>query len=146
RLLDNDVDNVLAIPVARLTQEGLHAVIMVSPVVDEAGGIDPIGVAGDGSADGPAREGAGTLFDVILRIVGVPVHAHSHREQLQELTAVVLVNGTLVAHAVVQVEDHTWVSGDLQQDVPEAAEAIVTEHIKLDLLLSGVLDLGGAGA
>ena len=48
RLLDDDVDDVLAIPVARLTQEGLLAVIMVSRVVDEAGGIDAIGVAGDG--------------------------------------------------------------------------------------------------
>src|SRR5207249_12173971 len=93
RLLDNDVDNVLAIPVARLTQEGLHAVIMISRVVDEAGGIDPIGVARNGRTDGPARKGAGTLFDVILRVVGMSVHAHPHREQLQELTAIVLVDG-----------------------------------------------------
>src|SRR5262245_42769048 len=119
---------------------------MVSRVVDKAGGIDAIWVARNWRGEGPAREGAGAGFDVVLRVVGLPVHAYPEREQLQQLTAVVLVDGALMAHAVVEIEEHRWVSGNLQQDVPEAAEATAAEHIKLDKLLFVVLHFGRAGA
>src|SRR5262245_18957399 len=96
---------------------------MLRRVVDKAGEIDAIAVARNGRDEGPARDCAGAGFDVVLRVVGLPVHAYPEREQLQQLTAVVIVDGALMAYAVVEIEEHRWVSANLQQDVPEAAEA-----------------------
>ncbi len=90
-------------------------------------GIAAIGIAGDSIGDRPARKGSGTGFDIIFGVVGVPIHAHYHGEQLQQLSAIILVDRVLVAHAIVQVEDHRRVSGNFEQDIPEAAQTETAE-------------------
>ena len=146
-LLAGDYFNdVVAIEVAGLAQEGLLVVVVVVGVVDEVGLVASVGIARHGVGDGPASEGAGGFLDVVLGVVGFAVHADAQREQFQKLAAPVLVDGALVAHAVVQVEHHGRVTGEaLEQDV-ELAHAQVAEHIQLELDLAAMLALGVAGA
>ena len=59
RLLDDDVDDVLAVEVAGFAEEGLVALVVVFRVIDELGGVAAIGLAGDVVGDGPAGEGPG---------------------------------------------------------------------------------------
>ena len=146
RLPGDDVNYVVAVEIPRLAQEGLVFLVVVGGIVDEPGLVATVGVAGDGVGDGPAGEGPGAFLYVVLAVVGFPVHAHAHGEQFQQFPAPVLVNGVFVAHAVVQVENHGRVAGQAQQQVAEAAKAMLPEHVYLQLDLPAVLALGVAGA
>ena len=79
-----------------------------------------------GIAEGPSRKGPGALFDVVLGIVAYP-----HREQLQQLPAIVLVYGVLVVVVVVQPEEHGRVLGKLDKKVAKRAQAALSEHADL---------------
>ena len=113
RLPHDNVNDILAVEVARLAQEGLGALVVVRRVVNELGRIATVGLAGDVVADGPAGEGPGAFLDVVFAVVELAVHAHAHGEELQQFTAIVFVNVVLVAEAVVQEVDHGRVLGNL---------------------------------
>ena len=76
-----------------------------------------------GVADGPARERAGGLLDVLLGVV-----ADAHREQLEQLAPEVLVDRAPVVVVVVQPHDHRGVPGELDEQRLEAAHAVAPEH------------------
>ena len=134
-LLADDVDDVLAVEVARLPEEGLLTVVVVflavlEVVVDPA--VRPVRVPRRahhhvlGVANGPAGERPRALLDVVLRVV-----AHSHGEQLQQFAAPVLVYCVLVVVLVVQPDDHRRVLRELQQQPVESAHSVAPEHIHL---------------
>jgi hypothetical protein len=145
-LLDDDIDDVLAIPVARLPQKGLLASVVVAGIVDKLRQISAIGITWHGVGHRPTGEGTGRLFHVILAVIEMAVHAHAHREQLQQFPPPVFVDGALMAHTVVQIEDHGRVDGKFHEQVAKIAHPKTAEHINLEVLLSGVLALGVAGA
>ena len=145
-LAGDDVDDFLAAEIAGFAEEGFFAVVVVVGVEDELGFVAAIGVAGDGVGDGPAGEGAGAFFYVILGVVGLAVHADAHREEFEEFAAEVFVDGVFVAHAVVEVEDHRGVAGQFQQQIAEAAHTEGAEQIQLGLDLASVFAFGVAGA
>ena len=124
RLLTNDVNNILAIKVAGLAQEGLFVFVVVFRVIDELGGVAAIGLARDAVGNSPAGKGPSALFHVIFGVVKLPVHAHAHGEQLQQLPSVVLVDGVLVAQAVIQEIDHSRIPGNLQQQAAEVPHPV----------------------
>ena len=77
-LLDDDVDDVLAVEVAGVAEEGFFGVIVVVVAVVEVpvdAAVGPDGVAAGagghifGVAEGPAGEGAGAFLDVVLGVV-----------------------------------------------------------------------------
>ena len=96
RLAHDDVDDVLAVPAPSLTQEGLLAVIVVRRVVLE----DPVGATIGKLRESrlvvPASERPRGRLDVVLCVVELSVHANSHGEKLQQLPAVIFVDGVLV--------------------------------------------------
>ena len=87
-------------------------------------------------AQGPARECAGGLLHVVLIVV-----AHAHREELEQLPSVVLVDRAVVVVVVVEPEDHRWIAGQLQEEVLEAAETHPAEHLELVEDRPGVVGL-----
>ena len=66
------------------------------------------------------------LLDVVLGVV-----ADAHREELQQLSAVVLVDGALVVLVVVQPDDHRRIPRQLDEDVPEVAQPVAPEGVDL---------------
>ena len=142
----DDPHDVLTVEVPRLAQERLFGVVVVGRVIDERRLVLPVGVARDGVGHGPAGEGAGGFLDIVLGIVGVAVHADAQGEEFQQFPAPVLVDGVLVAHAVVQVEHHGRVHGQAHEQFLEVAEPQGAEHVELNVLLLGVLALGVARA
>ena len=85
-LLTDNVDDVFAVEVARLSEEGLLAFVVVFGLIfevprDSAVWPDGIALAAQrhilGVAQRPAGEGARRFLDVFLRVV-----AHAHAEQL----------------------------------------------------------------
>ena len=94
----------------------------------------------------PAGEGAGADLNVVLGVVEALVHADAQGEQLEELPSVVLVEVGLVALGVVQVIHHSGVGGQSYQQVPEAAHAVVPEHVDHDAHFLAAVDLTVAGA
>ena len=144
--LRDNLDDVLAVEVARLAQERLDSVVVVAGVVlevprDAAERRERVLVSLHPHvvdvAEGPARERAGGLLHVVLRVV-----AHAHREELQQLAAVVLVDRAVVIVVVVEPEDHRGVAGELQQEVLEAAEPHPAEHLELVQDRARVVGLG----
>ena len=107
-LLDDDVDYVPAVEIARLAEERLLTVVVVIFDELEIGRVVAHGVERQRLPERPAGEGAGSGLDVILRVV-----ADTHREQLEQLTPVVLVDRALVIFIVVQPEDHGGIAGEL---------------------------------
>ena len=94
----------------------------------------------------PAGEGAGANLDVVLGVVEGPVVADTEGEELQQLTAIVLVEVGLVGLGVVQVVHHAGVLRQPEQQVVELAHAVLPEHIDHDAhFLAGVY-LAVAGA
>src|SRR5262249_19260697 len=86
-LAHDDVDDVCAVEAAVLTEELLLAVIVqlrakVKIPAEAAVGLDPR----DRVLERPAGEGTGAVFDVVLSVI-----ANAHREQFEQLTAVILV-------------------------------------------------------
>ena len=116
-LLADYVHHILAIEVARLAEEELLIMVVVVLVIVEL----PRDVAIrsrrvvahlDGHIvrvdHAPARKGAGALLDILLGVV-----AHTHREQLENLPTVVLVDRAFVVVLVVQPHQHAGVAGEL---------------------------------
>ena len=65
-----------------------------------------VGEDWDGGSQVPAGEGTGASLNVVLCVVGLAVHTDADGEQLQQFTAVVLIDCRLVAFDVVQVVEH----------------------------------------
>ena len=148
-LLADDPDYIFAVQVAGVSEEGLFAVVMIFGTVLEApseASIGPIGVAHRpqhhvlGVRQRPAGEGAGALLDVVFRVV-----AYSHREQLQQFSAPVLVYGVLVIVLVVEPDDHSRVAGEFEQQVVEPSHAELPEHSDLVRQRLAVDDLRVSG-
>ena len=95
----DDVDDVGPIERPRPTLEGLRAEVVLGVIELELEDVI-----------GPARERAGGFTDVVLCVV-----AHSHREQLQQLPAKVLVGVVFDVLPVVQIDEHRWIPEDPQQ-------------------------------
>ena len=74
------------------------------------------------------------------------VLAHAQGEQLEKLASVVLVDGLLVAEAVVEEENHRRVFGNLNQQVAEAAHTVLAEHFQLVVVGGVALHLAVGGA
>ena len=94
----------------------------------------------------PAGEGAGADLDVVLGIVEGSVVADAEGEELEKLTAVVLVEVGLVGLGVVQVVHHAGVLGQPEQQVIEAAHAMLPEHVDHDAHFLAGVDLAVPGA
>ena len=139
-LADDDVNDVLAVEVADLTEEGLLAFVVVLFLVLELPGVAAVGLAGQLRADGPAGEGPGALANVHLGVV-----ADAHGEELKELTSPVLVDGVTVVFVVVQPEDHGGVLGQLDEQVLVVSQTVLAEHVDLLQQLVTVVHLGVAG-
>ncbi len=122
----DDVDDVLAVEVALVAEEGLLAVVVILGVVHELGLVVAEGVQRDGLLEGPAREGPGRLLDVELG-----VGADAHGEQLEQLPAVVLVDAVGVVLPVVQPVDHGWILGEVEEDIPHLAQAVAPKGVDL---------------
>ena len=99
-----------------------------------------VGIERDWLLKGPAGEGAGALFDVLLGVV-----ADAHREQLEQLAAVVLVDRTGVVLAVVQPVDHGRVARETEQQCAQIAQAVAAEQLDVADHGRRVLALGPAG-
>ena len=121
-LLDDDGDDVLAVEVARRAEEGLVAVVVVVLALDEVGRVVAVGVERDRLREGPPREGPGRHLYVLLGVV-----ANAHREELQQLAAVVLVGLALPVLVVVEPEDHGRVARQLVQYLVEVRQADAAE-------------------
>ena len=113
-LLDDDVYNVLAIEIAALAEEGLfRVVVVVGPELElpRDAAVRPYRSPHSsqrhvlGVLDCPSRERARGLLDVLLGVVADP-----HREELEQLATVVLVDGVLVVVVVVQPVEHRGIS------------------------------------
>src|SRR5262249_56203350 len=87
RLLSGDVDDVVAVEPSLVSEEGLHPIIMILGAVLELPGKAAVGQPRDLGPERPAGEGARGLAHVDLGVV-----AGAKAEQLQELTAPVLVH------------------------------------------------------
>ncbi len=136
RLLDDDVDNVLAVQVPAMAKEFLDAVIMVFRPVFELPGEPPVWQARDLGFEGPAGEGPRRLTDICLGIV-----AGAEAEQLQQFAAPVLVHRRAVVLVVVQPEYHRRIPGHLQQKVAVVTHAVIAENLDLLEQLIVVVDL-----
>ena len=136
-LLPHDlVDDVLALQPARHAQELLLAVVVVLRPVEERRVVAAVGIQRDRLPEGPAGEGVGRVLDVGLAVVADP-----HREEFQQLAAVVLVRGVAVVLAVVQPEDHGRVLRELQQQRAEVAQPLPPQHVDVRLDRRPVLQL-----
>ena len=140
RLLEDDVDDVLAVKVAGFAQEGLFPEVVVFLAVGELPRVAAVGRAGQLGLNRPAGEGARALPHIHLGVVG-----NAHGEQLQELPAPVLVHGVPVVLVVVQPENHGRVLGQLNEHIPVVAHPTLPEHIDLLQQLVAVVHLGVAG-
>ena len=134
-LAADDVHDVLAVEVARLTQECLFALVVVFGAVVEVPrnpAVGPIGVALRaqhhvlGIADSPAGKGARRLFDVVFAVA-----AHAHAEQLQQFAPVVFVDSALVIIVIVQPHNHSGIFGKLHKQRLEIAHPVAAEHSDL---------------
>ena len=143
-LLADDVDDVVTVPSASLAEESLHAIVVVGRVEAELPLAAAVGEWRVGWGDVPAGESQGAGFDVILTIIELFVHAHAQREQLQEFPPVVLVDCGFMAFGVVQVVDHARVLGEIEEQVSEAARALLPEHIDHSVHLVAAIYLGVA--
>ena len=104
-LTGDDVNNVLAVEPATVAQKLLLAIIVIVLTVNKPGLKVPEGVQRQRLFERPASERPRRVLDVILRVV-----PYSHGEQLQDLAAVVLVDGIAMVLVVVEPIDHGRVS------------------------------------
>ena len=72
------------------------------------------------------------------------VHADTQREQFQQLSAPVLVDGIFMAELVIQVVNHSRVAGQLHQQVWEFTHTVGPELVQLKQYLPAVITLGVA--
>ena len=140
-MLEDDVDDVLAVEVAPFAEEDFLSVVVVVGVVLELPGEAVVEHAGEGGADSPAGEGASALLHVVFRVVAL-----AHGEQLKELPTPVFVGGVFVVLIVVEPEDHGGVLGHFYQHGAVGAHAEIPEHVNLEGHLQRAVDLGvGSG-
>ena len=79
-LANNNVDDVLAVPKARLSKESLFAVVMVSWVVIKSPFPSYVGIGGQRSVDTPTGKSPRAGLYVLFGIVGNPIHAYAQGE------------------------------------------------------------------
>ena len=128
----DDGDNVVPVEIARLPQKRLHPVIVVRGVIPEPPGRLPVGNARHiVIVNRPPRKGPRRLLNIILRIIRLPVHAHAHGEQLQQLAPPVLVDRPLVIEIIVQPENHRRIPRHLHQQRLKTAQPVLPEQINL---------------
>ena len=139
RLIGQDFDDIFAVEVPGVPQEGLFAVVVVFGLVLEVPVETAQGVSGNLGGDGPPGKGPRRLFNIVLGIV-----AHAQGEQLHQLTAPVLVDGAVMVAVVVQPVDHRRVLGQLHQQFLEAAQAVLAEHLDLLGQLGRIVHFGVA--
>ena len=106
RLFANYVDDVVAVPVPGLPKEGFFPFVMVCRVEAELPRAASMREGRVWRRYVPAGEGPSAGLYVILGVVEFLVHAYAKREQLQELAAVVFIDGHFMALGVVQVIHH----------------------------------------
>ncbi len=128
RLLADDIDNVVTVPAASLTQEGFLTVIVVRRVIAELPRATAIGEGRIGRRRVPAGKGPRTGFDVIFGVVERFVFADTQGEQFEQFATVVLIQGDLVAFRVIQIIHHPSEGGELHEQVLEVAHAVLPEH------------------
>ena len=125
-LRNDDVDDVFAVEATGLAEYGLLPVVVLVFAHHE---VEPI--------LGPTGKGPRRLADVVLGVV-----ADTHREHLEHLSTEVLVRVALQVLAVVEVDEHRRVFRHSEQEVSEAAEAVLLEQFDLHQELAVVADLG----
>ena len=133
RLPAKDVNDILAVEIACVAQEGLFALVVVFRVEDKGRGVASVRLRGHAIGERPAGESPGALFDIIFGVIEFPIHAHTQRKQLQQFPSVVLVDRVFMAKTVVQEIDHGRVLGNLDQQIPEATHAAPAEHLPLSM-------------
>ena len=98
-----------------------------------------------GRGDVPTRESPGADLDVVFAVVEGIVHPNAQGEELQQLTAIVLVEVGLVALGVVQVVHHAWVGGELEQQIVELAHPVLAEDVDHQTHLLAAVNLAVTG-
>ena len=127
----DDVDDIVAVEVAGLSEEGLVAEVVLALVEEELGLALQL----------PAGEGPGRLADIVFGVV-----ADAEAEEFHELAGVVLVGGRLLVGAAVEINHHRRVARDGLQQVAVPAHALGAEELVLLQRLRAVAGLlEGAG-
>ena len=136
----DDVDDVRTIEVATLAQEHLLAVVVEVRTELELPVESTIGLRGrNGRLETPTRKRPRAVLDVVLGVV-----ADTHREELEQLAAVILVVHPLGIGVIVEPEDHGRIPGDLDQQGAKVAQRVLAEHGDLVGHHLGVVELGEA--
>ena len=125
-LLDDDVDDVLAVVVSGVSEERLGSLVVVIGQVLELGCVVAVWIERDRLGERPASERARGVLDVVL---GVVVHAHA--EQLEQLAPPVLVGLVGVILAVVEPVVHGRVAGQGDEYGAQVGHSNLAEHIDL---------------
>ena len=115
RVGDQDVHDVVAVPVAGLAHERLRVVVVLAGVEVELA-----------AAQVPAGEGAGGGLDVVLGVV-----ADAAGVQLHQFAPEVLVRVRLEVLVAVEVAQHLRVPRDGQGQGAEVAQRVLPEHLVL---------------
>ena len=139
-VISDELDDVFAVVIAGVTQEGLFAVVVILFFVVEEPVVTANGATGELGLNGPAGEGAGAVPYVVFCVV-----AYAHAEEFQQFTAPVLVDRIGVVVVVVQPVNHGWVFGHFKEQFAEIAHSPVTElddHVHYIVV---VVNLGNAG-
>ena len=131
-LAADDFNDVVAVEVARFSQECFRpGVVIFRIVAKQPGGF----AVGDARyvvvVNRPPGEGSGGLLHVVFRVVGLAVHPHAHGEQFQQFPPPVLVDRVSVIEIVVQPENHCRVAGQPAQQLLETAQTVLPEHVDL---------------
>ena len=139
-LPQHDVNDVLAVEVAGVSEEGLLCVVVVFGPEAELPRVASVRIPGHLGVNRPSGEGAGALEYVRLGVV-----SDAEAEQFQKLASPVLVGSALVVLVIVQPVDHGGVSGEFDQKLAVVAHAVVSEHIYLFEQVVAVVHLGVSG-
>ena len=138
RAMMSTMSSPLKLPVS--PRNVFDAVVVVVGAVDELRVVVAVRVERDRVLERPAGERPRALLDVGLGVVADP-----HREQLEDLAAVVLVDRLRVVLVVVQPVDHGRIAREVEQERAEVREAVLAEHLDVADHRRGVLALGPAG-
>ena len=138
-LTGDDVYDVLAIEASAMAEKLFLAIVVVILAIQESGLEVPEGIQRQRLFECPAGEGSRGILDVVLGVV-----PYSHREQLQNLAAIVLVDGIPVILVVVEPVDHGRVARQLNQYGAEVGKAVGAKHLDVIDHARRVLALGPA--
>ena len=145
----DNLDYLLAVEVAALSEEPLFAVVVVFGVEAEVPGYASVGpnrvaLGAEGHVLGvayrPAGEGAGGFLYIVLAVV-----ADAHGEEFEQFPAEVFVDGAAMVVVVVEPDYHGGVFGEFEQEGLEVAHAVAPEHSYLvaEHLALGYLGISG---